>query len=245
MINDLFWSDNINILFNKRRLIEFFPTKDMSQEEKLNAISRLSIYMGILLFLYKGKFWAFYIPLVVLTFCLFLYKTSQKSKLESEAISKDVYNTNSTDPLNDSEVYPKKLSVNEPESVYNKNCVKPTKDNPFMNFTVNQYLDNPERPPACDGLNDNVVANDMERNFNYNLYKDVGDVFGKNNSQRQFYTTPYTTASNDQGAFANWLYKVGPTCKEGNECYRYEDLRSNRGISMDDENNPINYQLNN
>ena len=228
MVNDQFWSDNINVLFNKRRLIEFFPTKDMSRAEKLNAISRLSIYLGVLLFLYKGQFWALYIPLIGLAFCLFLYKTSKKS---DEIAQEDIIRT---------DVYPDKQSVNEPDSVYNQECVMPTKDNPFMNFTVNQYLDDPERPPACDY---NQVKPMVDNNFNFNLYKDVADVFEKNNSQRQFYTTPYTTASNDQTAFANWLYKTGPTCKESEDCYRYEDLRSNRGISVDNENNPIEFQL--
>ena len=54
----------------------------------------------------------------------------------------------------------------------------------------------------------------------FNLYKDVSDIFSKNNSQRQFYTTPVTTIPNDQGSFADWLYKTPPTCKEnnGNQC---------------------------
>ena len=50
--------------------------------------------------------------------------------------------------------------------------------------------------------------------FGYNLYRDVGDLYGKNNSQRQYYTMPATTMPNDQTAFAKWCYNTGPTCKE-------------------------------
>ena len=40
--------------------------------------------------------------------------------------------------------------------------------------------------------------------------------FGKNQNQRQYVTQPSTTVPNDQGSFANWLYKIpGKTCKEG------------------------------
>jgi hypothetical protein len=52
---DLFWSHNLNVLFDKKRLIEFIPTSDMTQEEKLNALTRLSVYAGIILFVYSNK----------------------------------------------------------------------------------------------------------------------------------------------------------------------------------------------
>jgi patatin-like phospholipase/acyl hydrolase len=47
-----------------------------------------------------------------------------------------------------------------------------------------------------------------------NLYRDVGDLYGKSNSQREFYTAPSTTIPNNQTSFAKWCYSVGPTCKE-------------------------------
>ena len=40
----------------------------------------------------------------------------------------------------------------------------------------------------------------VEQNFNYGLYQDVGDVWGKNNGQRQFYTMPNTSIPNKQHA---------------------------------------------
>ena len=52
--------------------------------------------------------------------------------------------------------------------------------------------------------------------FNEDLYRDVTDVFGKNNSQRQYYTVPGNQVPNDQGSFAQWCYGTPPTCKEGN-----------------------------
>ena len=58
----------------------------------------------------------------------------------------------------------------------------------------------------------------------------MSDIFGKNNSQRQFYTMPVTTIPNNQTQFANWLYKTEPTCKENNgeSCLRNlnENLKS-------------------
>ena len=36
--SDPFWFDDMSILFSKDRLVEFFPTEDMSLGEKLNSI---------------------------------------------------------------------------------------------------------------------------------------------------------------------------------------------------------------
>ena len=220
--SDLFWADDINVLYHRKRLIEFFPTNDMSPDERLNAIARLSIYAGIVLFLYRGELWPLYIPIVGLAFTLFLHKTSKTNRKNS----KDENNGNPND--NDG------VFREESESPkgkrwppIHKKCTTPTRDNPFMNITVNEYLDDPVRSEACDQL-DPKIKEDLEDHFNYNLYKDVDDLFGKNNSQRQFYTTAITTNPNDQISFAKWLYSVPATCKEDSSaCYRYSDLRSN------------------
>ena len=56
----------------------------------------------------------------------------------------------------------------------------------------------------------------VRNNFNNNLYRDVNDIFGKNNSQRQFMLNPIQTIPNNQNDFARWCYGRPPTCKEGN-----------------------------
>ena len=52
--DDPFWGDRPDILLHKGRLIEFFPTADQSTEERMNAITRLVIYAGVVLSLYRG-----------------------------------------------------------------------------------------------------------------------------------------------------------------------------------------------
>jgi len=115
-------------------------------------------------------------------------------------------------------------------------CVEPTLDNPFMNMTMKDYLhtDNIgniiERQPACNP-NDPEIKKKIDANFNNNLYRDVSDVFGKYNSQRQYFTMPWTQTIPDvDGNFKNWLYKTPKICKENNNCIKYEDLRARRQI---------------
>ena len=63
---------------------------------------------------------------------------------------------------------------------------------------------------------------DIKEKFNVNLYRDVSDLYGKNNSQRQYYTMPNTQIPNKQREFAELLYKTDKTCKEdGIKCASY------------------------
>ena len=106
-------------------------------------------------------------------------------------------------------------------------CQAPTKHNPFMNVLLTDYVDNPKRPGAC-SLADVDVERSAEDYFNENLFKDIDEVYGSVHSQRQFISNPSTTIPNPQKEFAEWLYKMPPTCKEGDNCYKYEDLRQFR-----------------
>lgn len=101
------------------------------------------------------------------------------------------------------------------------NEVRPTPNNPFMNITPDDYLNRPNREIPENMLTDKNIQKEIELSFENNLYIDANDVFNRNNSQRQFYTTAVTTIPNKQKDLGNWLYKTPPTCKEGsgNKCY--------------------------
>ena len=114
---------------------------------------------------------------------------------------------------------------------FENNCTRPNLDNPFMNATMNDYLNVNEsgriidRPIAC-STEDPVIQDEIETNFNKDLFRDVTDIYGKHNSQRQFYTTTNTTIPNDQTGFANWLYKTNDICKTNTDfCQPYTDPR--------------------
>jgi len=197
MTSDPFWTSSPSILFEKSRLIQFFPTSSQSPEERYNALARLFIYTGILTFLYKGNSWALYIIIFGLAFTMLLGSSIPESEITVFPIVKLKRNLEST---------PKK-------------CVRPTKDNPFMNYQLTDFTNDPNRPPACeyDSVlpNGETVRDALENEFNNDLYKNVSDVFNKDNSQRQFITQAVTTWPSDQTTYANWLYNTGePTCKE-------------------------------
>jgi hypothetical protein len=105
-------------------------------------------------------------------------------------------------------------------------CQTPTPNNPFMNVLITDYTENPNRPPACNH-NDPVAKDQTGKYFDYNLYKDVEDVWEKRNSQREFVTMPWTTIPNDVDSFMKWCYKTTYVCKDGDlgYCLENEDMR--------------------
>jgi hypothetical protein len=91
----------------------------------------------------------------------------------------------------------------------------PSARNPFMNVLLDDYKYNPQRPDAV-SVTEPSVKQTLDDFFRVQWFSDPTDVYGKNQSQRQFVTQPSTSIPNDQGSFADWLYKIpGKTCKEG------------------------------
>lgn len=105
-------------------------------------------------------------------------------------------------------------------------CQMPTKDNPFMNLQVTDIVNNTNRLPACDP---SIVKNDSSNYWSQNLFRNVNDVWDRNNGQMRFNTENWTTNPNDQDAFKNWLYNVPYVCKDGDmeACYRGVELQTN------------------
>ena len=160
----------------------------MDLVSKLNAIARLGLYVGIILTILTLNYLYLYIPIGIGIFTILIYK------IQKDNIEKFVADY-------------KRLSCAD-----NEPCVDPTTDNPFMNF--NQITDDRYRAPACKSYDNQKLKEEIEDKFNYNLYRDVGDLYSKNNSQREYYTMPSTEVINDQTSFAKWCYYQGPTCKE-------------------------------
>ena len=91
----------------------------------------------------------------------------------------------------------------------------PTARNLFMNILLDEYKYHPNRPEAAD-VDHPAVKQAMDDYFRVQWFSDPTDVFGKSQNQRQFITQPSTTVPNQQGEFADWLYRIpGKTCKEG------------------------------
>jgi hypothetical protein len=116
----------------------------------------------------------------------------------------------------------KKLSWEKNQDYIKDNCRKPTVENPFTNIVFSDYLDAGNLAEPCN-IDDIDIPIQMQNLYNSSLYRNLSDVWEKENSQRMFYTIPIQTVPNSQTDFANWLYKTGPSCKENTKyCTYYE-----------------------
>lgn len=106
-------------------------------------------------------------------------------------------------------------------------CRMPSIENPYMNPLQSDF--NVENPPTACNVDDDEISEKISTSFNANLFRDVSDVFGRENSQRQFYTVPQMNPP-DTHEFAMWLYGNQNICKnDQSQCIKYTDLRYNGG----------------
>lgn len=189
------WYKDLLDFLRLDELPKFIPTTDMKYEEQLNAVLRFAIYLSLVLFLVKRDVRVWYITIFIALLTIGMYEFYSRNKW----LQRELY---------------KKMNIHY-EHDKDRFCSMPTKNNPFMNPLVNEIAEFPNRPPACD-MSNGRVQRMAESAFENNLYRDVDDIWSRKSSSRNWHTLPSTTIPNDSASFANWLYKTGPTCKEGN-----------------------------
>lgn len=179
----------------------------------VNAFIRGTIFILLLtmiMSIWLDSAGLFSLAIIVLTvfYAPSLYETLFATK--KEGFQAPLYAT-MPDPPND--------SPQETPATFNPSKkTRPTAHNPFMNVLIDEIKYNPTRPSA-ENVNDPLVKTELQDFFKIQWFNDPTDVFGRSQSQRQFYTMPSTSIPNDQGSYQDWLYKIpGKTCKEGGAC---------------------------
>lgn len=206
--NEKYWFHNIKILIQNYQNI--LPRKDMSYPQKINALVRLSIVSGVVLSIVYYNHLFLYIPVItmLMTYILYLFREQElQTNIKENNVNKESKFNNI--PLNINKELVNKFEGYLDEVEY----VQPEIENPFMNAMP---FDSRKRNPAARTIGNPIKEAEVEVTFDNGTFRDVNDVFDKNNGKRQFFTMPWTTYPNDQGGFADWLYKTPPTCKEGN-----------------------------
>ena len=207
---DKFWTYDLSVLYRDKKYLEFFPTNYMTKQEIGNAITRYSIYLFIIFFSFFSMNKFIILPVVIIGFVCFFNQIEKIDKRE-ENLNKN------EEKLKSIERFSNKKKK--------KKCVKPTKNNPYMNVLVSDYKNDVNRPEACDHAEEDIKE-EVQENFYSDLYRNVGDLYGKRNSERQFYSMPVSKIVNNQKSFAEWLYKTDDDCKNnGQNCLKYSDKR--------------------
>lgn len=230
-MNDKFWLNDPLIL--TKNYLHFFPTSKMTRNEQLNSLSLFFIYYIILLIILQKEQHFYYIPIVGIIFIIVLFYVNEKDNVKTftetkNNIPKETLYDSSGNIIDIQSGYydsNNKLIIGQSSPTdrdKEQKCRTPTENNPFMNPLVSEY-GNGNIPAACN-VDDENIKKDINTGFNKDLYRDVNDVFGKKNSERNYYTLPEFNPKK----FADWCYKESEyeTCKTNNDaCLREEDIR--------------------
>ena len=219
-----FWKNDIAILFNEKVRYQIWPTPEMTFNSKLNAISRLVIILSFLGFILTLNSTFLIMGIITLIIILMVYKLNVKNYYKETFANnqinvipeKNIHNTKLTNPVT-------------LETVLKSDFYESNKKNPMGNVLLTEINDTPDRlaaPPSFNvDVSEDIVRNSKKtvqflnpgiKNTNKQLFGDLADNFEFDWSMRNFYSTPNTRVTNDQGAYGQFLYGNMPSAKEGN-----------------------------
>ena len=218
-----FWFNDPIILFNQESILQIWPTQQMNFESKLNAISRLVIFMSLLGFIFTRNLNLIIIGIVTLAIIFTLYKLRKQSIVKF----KEGFSVNpSIQPSIQQSLAPMTTNPVTLESVLRSEFHPTTKKNPFGNVLLTDIADNPNRKAAAPSFNPDVydeITSSVKKqtqmlnpdiiNTNKQLYGDLYDSYTLDNSMMRFYSTANSRIENDQGAYAKYLYGQMPSSK--------------------------------
>lgn len=221
-----FWLKNPKVLLDDYLI--FFPHKDLSIIENLNAIIRFSIYTSLVLSLYHRNTNYMILSLISFVITYIIYYTLD---------------------LFDSDIRLNKYGI-DTSLLEKENYTLPTLNNPVMNVQVTDYNTKNRINKGAYPINDNsveahYVKKDMQSKLNRGVFRDVSDIYNNKHSQRQFMPMPNTNVPNDMNKFRDFLFKDMPeSCKENRfNCMRFDDPRRNTSGLNKIKNNDLNINL--
>ena len=218
-----FWGENPNVLFASKYVMEFFPTENMTYEQKLNSVTRTIIIMTLISTILYGGVRHLIIGAITIgsIFILHYYHQKEKVKVDSKKVIAEV-KEGFENPAMDFLTQDGKVM---PEDIFDE----PEPSNPFSNVMMTDYDYNPNKKPAPAAFNQNVndkilksakqmveESNPDQPDIADKLFKDLGDQYVFEQSLRPFSSNPSTTIPNDQQAFSEFCYGSMISCKEGN-----------------------------
>ena len=218
-----FWFNDPTILFNKESILEIWPTQQMTFEAKLNAISRLVIFMSLLGFIFTRNLNLIIIGIVTLAIIFTLYKLRKQSIVKF----KEGFSVNSSiQPSIQPSAAPMTTNPVTLETVLRSEFHPTTKKNPFGNVLLTDIADDPNRKAAAPSFNPDVyddITSSVKKqtqmlnpgiiNTNKQLYGDLYDSYTLDNSMMRFYSTANSRVANDQNAYAMYLFGNMPSGK--------------------------------
>jgi len=187
------WFEDPQQLIRSDKIAQFWPNRDQTPEDRINASSRFVIYATCIVYLIRRDPRIFVLGVTILSVLYVLYKSKMVEETYGMAPSRR-----------------------------DAGCQLPTEDNPMGNVLVTDYTDAPNRLEACyyptvrkqvKSYLDDRITYDSGRS------RSAHPQYQRNSAARQFVTAPVSNIPGDQTGFAEWLYgsKGGANCRTNPE----------------------------
>lgn len=211
-----FWTNDPSVLFNKDSITQLWPNQKMTNEAKMNAVSRLVILLTILGFILTRNIKIIFIGGITLAILFTVYKFRKQVFVNSL-----IQNVGKKEGFSNSIATDSKMTTNPVtlETVLRSNFHPTTKKNPFGNVLLTDIGDSPNRLAAAPSFNPDVydeidsavkkqsqMLNPGIKNTNKQLYGDLKGNYDLDKSMMRFYSTANTRVENDQSSFSQYLY---------------------------------------
>lgn len=182
------WFDDPQQLIRADQVLQFWPNRDQTPADRINAASRFIIYATCVIYLTRRDARIFVLGGTVLSVLYVMHK----SKMVKEAYG---------------------VSING-----DPGCQLPTEENPMGNVLITDFTDAPNRLEACYYPTVKPLVNRYVGNrIQYDGGRSGSPTMAakRNLFERQFVSSPVSKIPGDQTAFAEWCYgpKNGDLCR--------------------------------
>lgn len=195
-----FWLNDPTILFNKNTLTNIIPNSN-DIEYNLNAITRLMIYITLIMYIIYKNIVVIYILIISITIILLTYNKYNKNEEYTNYISKlDEENNNP---------FQNKILNNIPDTQPLKKIIEP--DSSYGKTTSYEVEYNNEIKNKIYNNVKNIIKKNNSDNSDINkIFSNLVDLKDFDNHMRQFYIQP---TDNDLSEFLNYCYGTLPSNK--------------------------------
>jgi hypothetical protein len=220
-----FWIYRPTVLFDRRYILQLWPTPDMTLDAQFNALTRLVLVFTIIGGLARRSITTIGIgaaTIIAISVVREILIRRNPAPAGAEAfISAKVTSSGSSASASEIMGSEGKKDPKSLKGVLREDFQPTTKNNPLGNVLLTDIMDDPDRLAAAPAFNP-LVTDDINRavkrqsgpNMTPLIYGDLNDEYDLNASMQRFYTTANTRVGNNQGAFAEYLYGDMHSAKE-------------------------------
>ena len=183
------WFDDPQQLIRADRITQFWPNRDQTPEDRINAASRFIIYSTCIIYITRRDPRVFVLGATILSVLYVMHR----SNMVTEGYGLGIDGSR-------------------------EGCQMPTQDNPMGNVLITDYTDAPNRLEACYYPSVKpFVKSYLDDRIPYDAGRSRSPLpkYQRNAAARQFITAPVSKIPGDQTEFAEWLYgaKNGDICR--------------------------------